>query len=115
MVSGYGLDDRAVEVRFPAEEKDFSFSLCIQTGSGAHPAQWVSGVLSLGLTCGRGVTLTTHAHLVLRLRMSGSYTSCRKQVEAIHPLPPSASVACSGTALAFINTVQFDHACILCI
>jgi hypothetical protein len=34
----YGLDDRAIGVRFPAEAKDFSSSLCVQTGSGAHPA-----------------------------------------------------------------------------
>jgi hypothetical protein len=38
IVSGNGLDDRAFEVRFPAEAKDFSCSLCVQTGSGAHPA-----------------------------------------------------------------------------
>jgi hypothetical protein len=44
MVSGYGLDDRAIEVRFPAEEKDFSFSLCIQTGSGAHPDSSPMGI-----------------------------------------------------------------------
>jgi hypothetical protein len=37
-VSGYGLDDWAIEVRFPAEEKDFSCNLCVQTGSEAHPA-----------------------------------------------------------------------------
>jgi hypothetical protein len=39
---------------------------------------------------GRFVTLTTHPHLVPRPRMSRSYTSS----------PPSASMACSGTALA---------------
>jgi hypothetical protein len=37
-VSDYGLDDRAIGVRSPAGEKDFSSSLCVQTGSGAHPA-----------------------------------------------------------------------------
>jgi hypothetical protein len=37
-VSGYGLDERAIQVRIPAEAKDFSSSLCVQTGSGAHPA-----------------------------------------------------------------------------
>jgi hypothetical protein len=37
-VSGYGLDDRAIDVRSPAEAKDFSSNLCVQTGSGAHPA-----------------------------------------------------------------------------
>jgi hypothetical protein len=42
-VSGYGLDDRAIEVRFPEEAKDFSSSLCVQTGSGAHPASRTMG------------------------------------------------------------------------
>jgi hypothetical protein len=37
-VSDYGLDDRAIGVRSPAGEKDFSSSLCVQTGSGAHAA-----------------------------------------------------------------------------
>jgi hypothetical protein len=38
VVSDYGLDDRAIDVRSPAEAKDFSSSLCVQTGSEAHPA-----------------------------------------------------------------------------
>jgi hypothetical protein len=69
--------------------KDFSSSLCVQTGSGAHPASCTmgTGVLSPGLKRGRGVTLTTHLHLVSRSRMSRSYTSS----------PPSAFMACSGT------------------
>jgi hypothetical protein len=37
IVPGYGLDDRAIEVRSLAGAKDFSSSLCVQTGSGAHP------------------------------------------------------------------------------
>jgi hypothetical protein len=37
-VSDYELDDRAIRVRSPAGAKDFSSSLCVQTGSGAHPA-----------------------------------------------------------------------------
>jgi hypothetical protein len=92
IVSDYGLDDRAIEVRSPTEAEDFSSSPCVQTGSGAHPAsiQWVPGVLSLGVKRGRGVTLTTHPHLVLG--MSRSYTSS----------PPSASMACSGTALLLL-------------
>jgi hypothetical protein len=42
--------------------KDFTSSLCVPTVSGAHPASCTmdSGVLSPGLKCGRGVTLTTH-------------------------------------------------------
>jgi hypothetical protein len=59
------------------------------------PVQWVPGVLSLGLERGQGVMLTTHPHLVLRSRMSRSYTL----------FPPSTFMACSGTAfpLAFRN------------
>jgi hypothetical protein len=41
--SGYGLDDRAIEVRSPAGAKEFSSNLCVQTGSGAHPASCTIG------------------------------------------------------------------------
>jgi hypothetical protein len=43
IVSDYGLDDRAIGVRSPAGEKDFSSTLCVQTGSGAHPASCTMG------------------------------------------------------------------------
>jgi hypothetical protein len=43
IVYDYGLDNRAIEVRSPAEAKDFSSSLCVQTGSGAHPASCTMG------------------------------------------------------------------------
>jgi hypothetical protein len=68
IVSGYGLDDRAIQVRSPAEAKDFSFSLCVQNGSGAHPVSCPvgTGVLSKGVKRGRAMTLTTHLHLVPR-------------------------------------------------
>jgi hypothetical protein len=39
-----GLDDRAIGVRSPAGAKDFSSSLCVQTGSGAHPASCTMGL-----------------------------------------------------------------------
>jgi hypothetical protein len=41
MVGGYlhyRLDDQATEVTSLAGAEDFSSSLCVQTGSGAHPA-----------------------------------------------------------------------------
>jgi hypothetical protein len=41
IVSGYGLDDRANDVRSPAE--DFSSNPCIQTGSGTHSASCIIG------------------------------------------------------------------------
>jgi hypothetical protein len=75
--TGYGLYDRAIEVRCPAEAKDFSSSVYVQTGSGAHPH-------SPGLKRGRGVTLTTHPHLVLRSRMINSHiTSSPKRLRGV--------------------------------
>jgi hypothetical protein len=72
-------------------------SLCVQTGSGAHPASssMGTGVLSPGVKRGQ---LTTHPHLVQRSRMSRSCTCS----------PPSASVECSETALAFrLHSVDY--------
>jgi hypothetical protein len=43
IVSGYGLEDREMEVRSPAEAKDFSCSFCVQTGSAVHPASCAMG------------------------------------------------------------------------
>jgi hypothetical protein len=42
IVSDYGLDDRAIEVRSPTGV-DFSSSPYVQTGSGAHPASYPMG------------------------------------------------------------------------
>jgi hypothetical protein len=38
IVADYGLNDRAIVVQSPAEVENFSSSLFVQTGSGAHPA-----------------------------------------------------------------------------
>jgi hypothetical protein len=43
LVSGYGLDDRMIEVRSPAEAREFSSNLCVQTGCGAHRASCPMG------------------------------------------------------------------------
>jgi hypothetical protein len=43
IVSDYGLDDRAIGVRSPAEAEDFSSNLCVQTGFGAHSASCTMG------------------------------------------------------------------------
>jgi hypothetical protein len=43
ILSDYGLDDRAIHVRYPAGAKDFSSNLCVQTGSEAHPASCTTG------------------------------------------------------------------------
>jgi hypothetical protein len=44
-------------------------------GSTQPPVQWVPGVLSTGLKRGRGVSLTTHPHLVPRSSTSSRHTS----------------------------------------
>jgi hypothetical protein len=43
IVSSYGLDYRAIEVRSPAGAKDFSSILSVQTSSEAHPAPCTMG------------------------------------------------------------------------
>jgi hypothetical protein len=91
IVSDYGLDDRASGVRFPVGQRIFPLSSVSRPAlrPTQPPVQLVPGVLSPGVKRGRGVMLTTHPHLVPRSRMSRSYTSS----------PPSASMACSRTAL----------------
>jgi hypothetical protein len=107
IVSDYGLDDRAIGVRSPAGAKDFSCSFCVQTGSGAHPASCIMGT---GGKARPGRDADHSPHLLPGSRMSRSY---------IPPLPPSASMACRGTALLLllllavltceIITTQFPH------
>jgi hypothetical protein len=41
--SDYGLDDRANGVRSPAGAEEFSSSLCVLTGTVAHPASCTMG------------------------------------------------------------------------
>jgi hypothetical protein len=73
----YGLDDWAIEVRSPTEVEDFSSSPASRPALGPTqpPTNGYRGFFPRGVKRGRGVTLTTHPHLVPRLRMSRSYTS----------------------------------------
>jgi hypothetical protein len=43
IVSGYGIDDRVIEVRFPTDANDCFSDFCVQTGSEAHPASYTRG------------------------------------------------------------------------
>jgi hypothetical protein len=43
IVSDYGLEDRAIGVRFLAEAPDFPSNLCVHTDSEAHPASCPMG------------------------------------------------------------------------
>jgi hypothetical protein len=76
-------------------QRIFSSNLCVKTGSEAHPASCTMGIRGPFPETKRswGVTLTTHPHPMQRSRMSRSYTSS--------PPPPTATMACSGTALLF--------------
>jgi len=75
-VSDYSLDDWVIEVRSPAEGKDFSSSLCGRTRSGVHPTSYpmgTGGPFPRGVKRGVVLTLTTPPHLVPSSRMSRSY------------------------------------------
>jgi hypothetical protein len=87
-VSDYGLDDRAIGVRSPAGAKDFPSNLCVQTGSGAHPASCPMGTGGPfpGGKARPGRDADHSPHVMPRSRMSRSYI----------PLPLRACMACSG-------------------
>jgi hypothetical protein len=72
-------------------QKNFSSILYVQTGSGAHPTSCTMGTGGPfpGGKARPGRDADHSPHLVPRSRMSRSYTSS----------PPSASMACSRTAL----------------
>jgi hypothetical protein len=77
IVSDYGLDDQAIEVRSPAGAKDFSSIFCVQTGSGAHPASCPMGTGGPfpGGKARPGRDADHSPHLMLRSWLSRSYTS----------------------------------------
>jgi hypothetical protein len=45
IVSDYGLDNWAIQVRSQAQATDFSSSLCVQTSSAAHSASRTMGIV----------------------------------------------------------------------
>jgi hypothetical protein len=95
VVSGYGLDDRANDVQSPTEAKGFFLlPLCPDRPwgppcllNGGYRGSFPGGKARLGRDADHS------PHLVPRWRMSRSYTSS----------PPSASMACSGTALSLTS------------
>jgi hypothetical protein len=76
-ISPYQTTDWKTGIRSPAEAKDFSSSLCVQTSPEAISASNPIGTrfLSPGVNCGRGVTLSTHPQVELKSGISRSYIS----------------------------------------
>jgi hypothetical protein len=68
IVSDYGLDDRAIGVRFPAGQRIFPVASVSRPALGPTqpPVQWVSGVLSLGVKARPGRDADHSPHLVPR-------------------------------------------------
>jgi hypothetical protein len=78
IVSGYGLDDRAVEVRSLKEMRGlFIWSLCPDRlwDPPSLLSNGYRGSFPQGVKRGWGMTVTTHPHLLPRSRMSRSYAS----------------------------------------
>jgi hypothetical protein len=76
-VPDYGLDDRRSKFDPQQRQEYFFCSLCVQTGSGLHPASCTIGTEG-PFPRGKvrpGRDSPTHPHLVPRSRMSRSYTS----------------------------------------
>jgi hypothetical protein len=67
-------------IRSPARAKDISCSLCIQTGSGAHPASCTMGT---GGKAQPGRDADHSPHLMPRSWMSRSYTSPPKRLHGV--------------------------------
>jgi hypothetical protein len=53
--------DQTTGVQSPADVKDFSSSLCVETTSEAHPASYSMGTMGPlpGVQCSQSMTLTT--------------------------------------------------------
>jgi hypothetical protein len=94
IVRGYGLDNRAIDFPSPAGAEDLSCSVCVQTDFEAHPASCtvVTGSSFPGGKARPEFDVDHSPHLVPKSRMSRSYTFS----------PPSASMACSVTALLYL-------------
>jgi hypothetical protein len=83
-ISDSNFEREAVSLSVGSSGTPEEFRFRIQTGSGALPASCTMGtdVLSQDLKRVRGVTLTTHPHLVPRSRMSMSYLFSPPQAPA---------------------------------
>jgi hypothetical protein len=105
--------DWTAGVRSSTEAEDFSSNLCVQTGSGAHPASCTVGTggsFRWGKS-GRGVMLTTHPLLVQRLRKSRSYTSCHPNAPLRSVTGPLYLLLCCAEAQNAVYVNKWDCLC----
>jgi hypothetical protein len=104
-MSDYRLDYRETGVRSRAEAKEFSLASLARLALGPTqpPVQWVPRVLSPGVKCDQGMTLTTHPNLLTSSIMSRSYISSL----------PGAFMAYSETALLCISYYHYMYECIV--
>jgi hypothetical protein len=68
---GYGLENRGILVRFPAEEKQFFLLQSVQIGSGNYPSFYSMGSERV-FTRVKRPWREAELHLMPRLRISGS-------------------------------------------
>jgi hypothetical protein len=96
IVSGYRLDDRAIEVRSLSEARDFSSNLSVQTGSEANPTSCPMGIMcSFPMGKARPGCDTDHSTPPNACSwMSRSYTSS----------PPCTSIGVSWDCFTFYLT-----------
>jgi hypothetical protein len=89
VVSSYGW---TTGVRSPTGAEDFSSSLCVHTGSGAHPVSYPMGTGG-SLPWGKARPGSDADH------SPPSSVEVKNEKELyVSSLPPNASMACSGTA-----------------
>jgi hypothetical protein len=85
--------DWTTGVRSPTEAEDFSSHLCVQTGSGSHPAFYTVGT--------EGSYPWGKARPGRDTDQSSPSSAEVKRVRAVFPLTQNASMAYSGTTLPF--------------
>jgi hypothetical protein len=101
VVSDYRLDDPAIEVRSPAKAKDFISSLCVQTGSKAHPAYYAM-VTGDPIPGGNALPGCDADH-------SPPYSAEVVNEWELYSSPLKRCLACSGTALLFSYYDTFSY------
>jgi hypothetical protein len=94
--------DWTAGVRYPTEAEDFSSKLCVQTGSGSHPASYTMGTGGSfpGGKARPGRDADNSPPSSAEVKKEGSCTSCH---------PKSASVEPKGTTLSLFILTEITY------